>query len=157
MKDSARAATLVAKAATWRELRFAMSDPDSHPMADWPDELQRLWNELVLSNELDSHGLPKTVLEAWDRVVQVQACNLCEAIDANRDLLDNWRAEDQLIFVSNAEPGVRRACGTQGLVKVYRTNVWAQGLCPRCFRRRLSWHVLNGGKNDSRSGRGHDG
>ncbi len=39
----------------------------------------------------------------------------------NRELLDHWRAEDQLIFVSNAEPGVCVACGTRGLVKTYRT------------------------------------
>ncbi len=114
-------------------------------MADWPPESQRLWNEL------DSHGLPKTVLEAWDRVVQVQACDLSEAIQANRDLLKHWRAEDQFIFVSNAEPGVWRVCGTQGLVKVYRTKVWAQGLCQRCFKRR----ALGSAKSDSTPEREH--
>ncbi|MEE8494743.1 MAG: hypothetical protein V3S25_11920 [Nitrospirales bacterium] len=71
------------------------------------------------------------------------------ADSTNRDLLDHWRAEDQLIFLSNAEPGVCVACGTQGLVKVYRKQVWAQGLCARCFGRR----VLDGGKNDSTSER----
>ena len=69
----------------------------------------------------------------------------------NRELLDHWRAEDQLIFISNAEPGVCVACGTRGLVKTYRTQVWAQGLCVRCFGRR----VLDSGKNDSTSERDH--
>ena len=128
-----------------------MSDPDFHPMADWPDESQRLWNEFDLSNELDSYRLPKTVLEAWDRVVQVQACDLSEAIRTNQDLLDNWRAADQLIFISNAELGVCRACGTRGLVKTYRTKVWAQGLCQRCFKRR----VLDSAKSDSTPEREH--
>ena len=122
-----------------------MSDPDSHPMADWPPELQRLWNKLVLNNELDSYRLPKTVLEAWDRVVQVEACDLSEAIQAHQDLLDHWRAEDQFMFISNAEPGVCVACGAQGLVKTYRTKVWAQGLCLRCYKRQ----VLDSAKNDS--------
>ncbi len=63
----------------------------------------------------------------------------------NRELLDHWRAEDQLIFLSNAEPGVCVVCGARGLVKTYRTQVWAQGLCARCFGRR----VLDSGKNDS--------
>ena len=127
-----------------------MSDPDSHPMADWPPELQRLWHEFVLSGELDSHGLPTTVLEAWERVVQVQACHLSEAIHAHRDRLDHWRAEDQFIFISNAEPGVSVACGTPGLVKTYSTKVWAQGLCQRCFKRR----VLSG-KDDGKPKSGH--
>ena len=122
-----------------------MSDPDSHSMADWPPESQRLWNEL------DSYRLPKTVLEAWDRVLKVQGCDLSEAIQANRDLLDQWRAEDQLMFLSNAEPGVCRACGTHGLVKSYRTKVWAQGLCQRCFKRR----ALDSAKNDSTPEREH--
>ena len=128
-----------------------MSDPDSHPMADWPDESQRLWHELDLRNELDSYRLPKTILDAWDRVVQVQACDLSEAIQAHRDLLDHWRTEDRLIFISDAEPGVCVACGTRGLVKTYRTKVWAQGLCARCFRRR----VLDSAKSDSTPEREH--
>ncbi len=69
----------------------------------------------------------------------------------NRDLLDHWRAEDQLIFLETAEPGVCVACGTQGLVKTYRTRLWAQGLCVRCFKRR----ALNGGKDDSKAGSDH--
>ncbi len=69
------------------------------------------------------------------------------ADSTNRELLDHWRAEDQLIFISNAEPGVCVACGIRGLVKTYRTQVWAQGLCARCFGRR----VLDSGKNDSTS------
>ncbi len=120
-------------------------------MADWPPELRRLWDEFVLSGELDSHGLPTTVLEAWDRVVQVQGCDLSGAIQADRDLLDHWRAEDQLIFISNVEPGVCVACGTRGLLKTYRTKVWAQGLCQRCFKRR----VLDSAKNDSTPEREH--
>ncbi len=69
----------------------------------------------------------------------------------NRELLDHWRAEDQLIFISNAEPGVCVACGTRGLVKTYRTQVWAQGLCARCFGRR----VLDAEKDGSTSEREH--
>ncbi len=121
------------------------------PTADWPPELQRLWHEFVLSNELDSHRLPTTVREAWNRVIQVQGYDLSETIQAHRDLLNQWRAEDQLMFISNAEPGVCVACGTEALVKTYRTKVWAQGLCQRCFRRR----VLDSAKSDSTPEREH--
>lgn len=124
----------------------AMSTPGATPYADWPPELLRLWHHFVRRGELDSHNPPTTAWEAWNQVIEVQARHLREAIEGKKDLFKDWQAEDRLIFVSNAEPGVCVACGKPGLVKSYRKRAFAKGLCGDCSQRRGAWKLVPGGK-----------
>ncbi len=49
-----------------------MSDPDSHPMADWPDELLRQWNKFSLTGAVDSQNPPATARGAHHLLVELQ-------------------------------------------------------------------------------------
>ncbi|MEE8161837.1 MAG: hypothetical protein V3T61_09390 [Acidobacteriota bacterium] len=111
--------------------------------------VQAFYDDLTEQSSRDRINLAKEHWRAYIQgITQLELLRNKQTI-----LLSAWRAEDQLIFLSTAEPGVCVACGTQGLVKTYRTPMWAQGLCVRCFKRR----VLTGETENGRSERDHDG
>ncbi len=46
-------------------------NPDSHPMADWPHELLRLWNKFALSGEVDAQAPASPPMYSYPRPKEV--------------------------------------------------------------------------------------
>ncbi len=147
MKDSVRAATLVAKAATWRELRFAMSDPDSHPMADWPDALLWQWNKFAITGAVDSQHPPATAQEAHRLLVEIQLRQMQGVVQELQTNVDALMAEsdDELLPVNLRRTlAVCARCGAGDLEHFYTAKRTGKVLCAACHQRQATRSHHNG-------------
>ena len=115
-----------------------MSDPDSHPMTDWPPDLLHLWHRFTLSGEVDPHHPPATVQEAYNQVVEIQARHMREVVqDIQQDvacLVEE--SEDTLLPVNlRRKLAVFARCGVGNLEHFYTGKRSGKILCPACHQR----------------------
>ncbi len=117
-----------------------MSDPDSHPMADWPDELLRWWNKFAVTGEVDSQHPPATAREADHLLVEVQLRRMqgvVQELQANVDALIA-ESEDALLPVNLRRTlAVCARCGAGDLENFYRSKRGGRTLCAGCFEQRV--------------------
>ncbi len=107
-----------------------MSDPESHPMSDWPPDLQQLWNTFARSGEVDAQHPPATVQEAYNQVVEVQVRHMQEAMQDVACLV----AESELLPVNlRRKLAVCARCGAGDLEHFYTAKRTGRTLCAACF------------------------
>ncbi len=72
-----------------------MSDPDSHPMADWPDNLLCWWNKFAITGEVDSEHPPATAQEAHRLLMEIQFRKMQEVVQELQTNVDALLAESE--------------------------------------------------------------
>ncbi len=114
-----------------------MSEPDSHPMADWPPELQRWWNKFAVTGEVDSQNPPATAREAYHLLVEAQLRQIqgvVQELQTNVDALIA-ESEDALLPVNLRRTlAVCTRCGAGDLEHFYTAKRSGRTLCEACFQ-----------------------
>ncbi len=113
-----------------------MSDPDSHPMADWPDELLRWWNKFSLTGDVDADHPPATAQEAHRLLMEIQLRQIqgvVQELQTNVDALIA-ESEDALLPVNLRRTlAVCARCGASDLEHFYTAKRTGKVLCPACY------------------------
>ncbi len=115
-----------------------MSDPDSHPMADWSPDLLRWWNKIAVTGEVDSQNPPATAQEAHNLLVQIQWRQIQEVVQELQTNVDALLAEsdDELLPVNLRRTlAVCAKCGAGDLEHFYTGKRTGKVLCPACYAR----------------------
>ncbi len=117
-----------------------MPDPDSHPMADWPDELLRWWNKFALMGEVDSQHPPATAREAHRLLMEIhlrQMQEVVEELQANVGALIA-ESDDELLPVNLRRTlAVCAKCGAGDLEHFYTGKRTGKVLCQACYERQV--------------------
>ena len=128
-----------------------MSDPDSHHMADWPDELLRQWNKFSLTGDVDADHSPATAREAQWLLVEVQLRQMqgvVQELQANVDALIA-ASEDALLPVNLCRKlAVCARCGAGDLEHFYAAKRTGKILCQGCYEWQVQRTVHTKSHND---------
>ncbi len=111
-----------------------MSDPDSHPMADWPCHLQESWRDCAERGEVNGHTPPTSVVEAYLQVAEARGRRLAGIPwgDGRHDL-----ADDEELMLAELPPtrATCARCGAGDLEHFYTAKWTGKVLCPACHQR----------------------
>ncbi len=114
-----------------------MSDPDSHPMADWSPDLYRWWNKFSLTGDVDADHPPATAREAHHLLIEAQLRQMQEVAQELQTNVDALMAEseDALLPVNlRRKLAVCAQCGARNLEHFYTAKRSGRTRCEACFQ-----------------------
>ncbi len=123
-----------------------MSDPDSHPMADWSPDVQRWWNKFAVTGEVDSQNPPATAQEAHRLLMEIQLRQMQEVVQELQTNVDALIAEseDALLPVNLRRTlAVCARCGAGDLDHFYTAKRTGKVLCTACYDRPETRNIHN--------------
>ena len=91
--------------------------------------MQRLWNQLVLSGEVDANDPPATMQEAYAQVLAIQLRPMREAVEQINDDVRALKALD------GPQPPTCCACGASPLTRYVASLYTGAIYCPECDER----------------------